>query len=222
MSFDLAQTPTLEAVSTADEGLLVHDLQARIDDSLRQAVESQDVTAAMEAQRVAMEELARLRKAERTLSAYSKESRERAALKARAVLDAIIESAAEAGKPEFTRLSEVATIENQNRYAVRAIERMVEHLIPLAQIASLREESHALMTKARVVERIAQERAEKVLGKMRDAVSDEIVLPVDMSKGVAGALITYASELKRCAVQISQNADDLRRSYERRQTEERQ
>lgn len=222
MSFDLAQTPTVEAVSTGDEALLAQDLQARVDESIRQTNESPEVAAAMEAQRIAIEKLARLRKAERSLIAYAKESRERAALKAKAALDAIIESAAEGGKLEFVKLGELATIENQNRYSMRAIERMVEHLIPLAQIASLREESHALMTKARVLERIAQDRAEKVLGKIRDAVSDEIVLPVDMSKGVAGALIANAAGLKRCAVQISENADELERSYERRRAEKRQ
>jgi hypothetical protein len=221
MSFDLAQTPTVEAVSIGDEALLAHDLQARVDESIRDADQSTEVIAAMEAQTTAIAKLARLRKAERSLSAYAKESRERVALKARAALDAIIESAAEGGKPEFVKLGEVATIENQNRYSMRAIERMVEHLIPLSQIASLREESHALMTKARVLERIAQNRAEKVLGKIRDAVSDEIVLPVDLSKGVAGALIAQAAELKRCAIQISENADELARVYERRRTEER-
>lgn len=222
MSFDLAQTPTVEAVSTGDEALLAQDLQKRVEDSIRQAEESTEVTAAVEAQRVAIEKLARLRKAERTLSAHAKESRERAALKAKAALDAIIESAAQSGKPEFVKLGEVAAIEAQNRYAMRAIERMVEHLIPLAQIASLREEAHALMTKARVLERNAQDRAERMLGKIRDAVSEEIVLPVDMSKGVAGALIAHAAELKRCAIQISENADGLERSYERRRMEERQ
>jgi len=222
MSFDLAQTPTVEAVSTVDEALLTQDLRARVEESIRMADESTEVTAAMEAQSIAIEKLARLRKAERSLSAFAKESRERAAAKAKGLLDTIIESAADNAKPEFAKLSEVATIENQNRYAMRAIERMVEHLIPLAQIGSLREESHALMTRARVIERIAQDRAEKVLGKLRDAVSDEIVLPVDMSKGVAGALIAHAVELKRCAVQISTNADELERAYERRRTEERQ
>ena len=221
MSFDLAQTPTVEAVSTGDEALLAQDLQARIDESIRHCDAAAEVVAAMDAQRVAIAKLARLRTAERSLSAYTKEARERAARKARVAMDAIIESAAEGGKPEFAKLSELAVIENHNRYAVRAIERMVEHLIPLSQIASLREESHALMTKARVIERIAQDRAEKVLGKMRDAVSDEVVLPVDLSKGVAGALIAHASGLKRCAVQISENADQLERSYQSRQTEER-
>lgn len=221
MSFDLAQTPTVEAVSTGDEALLAQDLQARLDESIRQSDATAEVVAAMEAQRTAIGKLARLRTAERSLSAYTKDARERAARKARVAMDAIIESAAEGGKPEFAKLSELALIETQNRYAMRAIERMVEHLIPLAQIASLREESHALMTKARVIERIAQDRAEKVLGKMRDAVSDEIVLPVDLSKGVAGALIAHAADLKRCAVQISENADQLERSYRRRQTEER-
>jgi len=90
MSFDLAQTPTVEAVSTGDEALLVHDLQARVDESIVRAGKSPEVLVAMEAQRIAGEKLARLRKAERSLSAYSKESRERAARKAKAALDAIV------------------------------------------------------------------------------------------------------------------------------------
>lgn len=219
MSFDLAQTPTVEAVSSGDEAALAQDLHARVEESIRTAGESGEVTAAMEAQRVAIERLARLKKAERSLSAFAKESRERAAVKAKAAMDAMIESAAEGGKPEFAKLGEVASAENQNRYAMRAIERLVEHLIPVAQIASLREEAHALMTKARVIERIAQERAEKVLGQIRGAVSEEIVLPVDMSKGVAGALMAHAAELKRCAIQISESADSMERSYGRRMEE---
>jgi hypothetical protein len=57
--------------------------------------------------------------------------------------------------------------------------------------------------RARALERIAQERAEKVLKQLRGAVSEEMVLPVDMSKGVAGALLSRAAGLKRLAVQVS-------------------
>src|SRR5665213_3655792 len=62
-------------------------------------------------------------------------------------------------------------------------------------------------------ERIAQERAEKVLEQLRGAVREEMVLPVDMSKGVAGALLARAAGLKRLAVQVSDNADRIERAY---------
>jgi hypothetical protein len=38
------------------------------------------------------------------------------------------------------------------------------------------------------------------------------VLPVDMSKGVSGALLAYAARYKSHAIQISENADQLERA----------
>ena len=86
----------------------------------------------------------------------------------------------------------------------------------MAKIDSLREESHALMTRARVMEGVAQERAEKLLGQVREAVTEEMILPIDLSKGVSGALLAHAAGLRRMAVQISANADELERSYRER------
>jgi hypothetical protein len=93
------------------------------------------------------------------------------------------------------------------------LERLVEHLTPLAQIAQLRAEAHALATRGRALERIAHERAEKVLSQIREAVSEEMVLPVDMSKGVAGALLSRAGQIKRRGIEISVNADRLEQWY---------
>jgi len=111
-------------------------------------------------------------------------------------------------------------LESRLRYTGRALERLVEHLIPLAQIAYLREDSHELLTRARAIEKIAQERAERVLGQLRDAVNEEMVLPVDMSKGVAGALLAHAAGLKKLAVQQAENADRIERSYTVRASKE--
>ena len=89
----------------------------------------------------------------------------------------------------------------------------METRIPLERIAHLREESHAAMVRAKALERVAGERAEKLLGKLRDAVSEEVVLPVDMSKGVSGSLVAQAAEYRRRAVAISENADRLEKAY---------
>ena len=127
-----------------------------------------------------------------------------------------MDAAASGKKLEFKKLDEVAAGEAQIRTLGQAIGRLAEHLIPRAQIASLREEAHTLEARARALERIAQERAEKVLEQLRGAVSEEMVLPVDMSKGVAGALLARAAGLKRLAVQVSENADRIEKSYQDR------
>jgi hypothetical protein len=210
MSFHLATTPTLQAVATGNEHQLVEDLQQRVDAGVAQAEAEPDVIAAAAAQLAAEQHLAKLSRAERALNQFAKDMHEKLASARQAALDAMIETAA-VGKPDVKALNEIAALDQRGRHASRAIERLVEQLIPLAEVARLREESHCTMTKARALERIAQDRAEKVLGQLRDAVSEEIVLPVDMSKGVAGGLLAYATQFRNRAVQLSENADQMER-----------
>jgi hypothetical protein len=217
MSFYLAETPTLEAVATGDEQALAQDLKLRVDEAVQQAESQPEVAEAAEAEAGARNRLDRLRAAERALNRQAKESRERLAELSEKALESLVEAAASGKKLEFKKLEELASGEAQIRTLGQAIGRLAEHLIPLAHIESLREEAHALEARARALERIAQERAEKVLAQMRAAVSDEMVLPVDLSKGVAGALLARASGLKRCAVQISENADSMERACRDRQ-----
>jgi murein L,D-transpeptidase YcbB/YkuD len=211
MSFDIAKTPTLQAVATENEQQLAEDLQQRVDAGLQQADEQPEVIAAAEAQGVAEAHLAKLQRAERALSQFAKDMSDKISVFREAALDGVIESAASGGKPDFKALNQLAAIEIRSRHASRAIERLVEQRIPAAQIARLREESHAALAKSRAIERIAQDRAEKLLGQLRDAVSEEVVLPVDLSKGVSGALLAYAARYKSHAIQISENADQLER-----------
>ena len=132
-----------------------------------------------------------------------------------AALDAVIQSAANAEKLDFKAFGVLATLENQIRQARHAIERLVERLLPLALWARLREESHAAVALARALEGIAQERAERVLDQLREAVGEEMVLPVDLSKGVSGALLAQAAEYKHRALQLSANADSIEKSLGR-------
>ena len=212
MSFDIARTPTLQAVATGDEQRLVEDLHERVEAAARQAEALPEVIAAAEAQNRAEEHLAQLQRAERALNRFARDAGEKLGALRESALDGIIRSAANGEKLDFKSLSEVATLENRSRQASRAIERLVERLLPCAQLVRLREESHAAMTRARALEGIAQERAEKLLGHLHDAVSEEVVLPVDLSKGVAGALLGQASEFKRLALQLSENADSIEKN----------
>ena len=106
-----------------------------------------------------------------------------------------------------------AVIDDQLKSIGRALEHLAEHLIPLAHVGSLREEAHSLEAQTRALQGIAQERAQRVLGQIREAVSDEMVLPIDLSKGVAGALLARAKELMERAVRFASEADDLEQNY---------
>ena len=211
MSFNLARTPTLEVVVTQDEKRLSHDLQSRVEQAILQAEAQPEVAEAVSAQRAARIRLADLKKAERLLNQFATDSRSQMAAASNAAIESIVASAV-AGTPKVANLRELALIDIQNRYVSRAIEQTVERLIPAAQITSLRAESHALMTTARTVEQLAHDRAEKLVGQLREAVTEEVILPVDMSKGVAGALLTHAHELKRRASQLSEEADGVEKS----------
>jgi hypothetical protein len=216
VSFELSRTPTIEAVANEDEKRLAQDLEARAAEAVGEIQALEEVAAAAQAMAGARQELAKLRGAERALTAQVKESRERLERLTDALLEELVEAAAGGPKPEPKRIAELAVMEHRQRLAARAIERLNEHRIPLAEIAALREEAHALMTEARATERAAQERAERVLGQIREAVNGEMVLPIDLSKGVAGALLARARELKTRAVKVSENADRLERAYQDR------
>ena len=217
MSFDIARTPTLQAVATQDEQALAADLQKRVEEAIAAAEASDDVASAVAAHREAEDRLSKLRKAERVLTAFAKSAREQAAAVSENVLNALVDSAVAAKKLEFKTLGTLVAMEHRVAFTMRAIERLVEQSIPLALITSLREESHALAARARSAEQAAQERAEKILDQVRDAVTDEMVLPIDLSKGVSGALLAHAAMLRKLAMQISSNADNLERSYTERE-----
>lgn len=213
MSFYLAETPTLEAVATEDERALAQHLEARVAEAAGQAESQTPVAEAAAARQQAQDRLERLRAAERGLNRHARDLREKVRETSEKALESLVDAAASGKKLEFKKLDEAAAGEAQIRTLGQAIERLAEHMIPLAHIASLREEAHALEATARALERVAQERAEKVLEQLRGAVSEEMVLPVDMSKGVAGALLARAAGLKRLAVQVSENADRIERAY---------
>lgn len=213
MNFDITETPTLQAVKTPDDRALVQDLQARVEEAIHEAENDADVKEASEAHGAAQTAVERLHTAARVLNETAKHLRTQTGAAASKALDKLIDSAASGEKPDFEKAATVAALEHRERLTSRAIERVVEHLTPLAQIGRLRAEAHALATRARAIEHAAQQRAERVLGQLRDAVTDEVVLPVDMSKGVAGALVAHAAELKRVALEASKNADQLETWY---------
>lgn len=213
MNFDIVHTPTVQATAAGDEKQLVQDLQEHADAAAREAETRPDVAAAFESQKQAQERLERLRRAERGLHQYARELAAKLASKRAVALDHLIHAFGEGEKADTKSLSELAAWETRNRQVSQAIERLVEHILPAAQLNALREESHAVMTKVKALQQMAQERAEKLLDHLRDAVSEEVMLPVDLSKGVSGALLHQAEEYKHYALQLSESADRLEKTF---------
>ncbi len=212
--FDITKTPTLQAVAADDEQVLAEDLKKRLEEALQQAVEDPEVANAAAEYQDAESALRALQSAARGLNAHVKELREQTAAASAKALDKLIQSAATAdSKLDYAKLGDLAALEQREKLAAKAIERVVEHLTPLALVARLRAEAHAHAVRARAIEAAAQHRAERVLSQLRDAVSDEIVLPVDFSKGVAGALMSNAAELKRLAREAAENAARIEKTY---------
>ncbi len=212
--FDITKTPTLQAVAADDEQVLAEDLKKRLEQALQQAVEDPEVVNAAAEYQAAESALRALQSAARGLNAHVKELREQTAVASAKALDKLIQSAAVAeAKLDYAKLGDLAALEQREKLAAKAIERVVEHLTPLALVVRLRAEAHAHAVRARAIEAVAQQRAERVLSQLRDAVSDEIVLPVDFSKGVSGALMSNAAELKRLAREAAENAARIEKTY---------
>ena len=212
MSFDLARTPTLEAVATKDQQTLAQDLQKRAEESIAAAEARPEAIDARTAQQRTEDRLNRLRKAERALSAYAKDSREQmAAMESRRS-----KRWSNPRRQKQNRFQKTGRARDDREPESR---RVAGHRAPDRRTDSPRADLESAGGSARDDgggaggRRIAQVRAEKVLNVLRSAVTDEMVLPVDMSKGVAGALVAHAGRLKKRAVEISDNADHMERTY---------
>ena len=219
-SFDITETPTLQAVVTSNESALVQDLQTRVDDALAQAAAQPTVVEAVKAQSEAEIALQKLQTASRTLTATAKELRGQVFQASSKAMDKLIECAAGGDKMEYNPVTQLAIIDYREKVVGRAIERVVEHLTPQALIARLRSDACVYLASATAIEAIAQQRAERILSQMRDAVSDEVVLPVDLSKGVSGGLLSQATECRRLAGEASSNANQVEKSYMERNRKE--
>src|SRR5258708_22312731 len=112
MSFDLAKTPTIQAVTHADEHALADDLSQRVREAVSQAETTVEATEAEDARAVAQHNLEKARRAERALSALARSLNAEAAAATKEAVGALIESAARGGKPKV-KLAGLATLASQ-------------------------------------------------------------------------------------------------------------
>jgi hypothetical protein len=133
-------------------------------------------------------------------------------------VDELIESAGAGGKRPDSKIgTQIINAENEARLSARAIGRIAEHLIPLAEIAKLRAEADLELIRAYVMDRFATERGQKLIAAMGAAVEAECVVQVDTKGGVAGMLLNFANEARKNAHGYDALAKELQEKYDEQQ-----
>ena len=130
-------------------------------------------------------------------------------------VEALIEAAASGSKqPGAKTASRIIDAESEVRLLIRAVQRVVEHLNPTAQIACLQAEARYGFTRAKSLETLANERAQRLLESLSVAVSEEGTVQVDAKAGVSGVLLSMASEAKTKAYGHERLAKELQSKYD--------
>jgi hypothetical protein len=137
-------------------------------------------------------------------------------------VDELIESAAAGGKRPDSKIStQIINSENEHRLSVRAIGRIAEHLIPKAEIAKLRAVADVERVRAYVMDRLANERGQRLMDAMGPAVAEEVSVQVDMKGGVAGMLLGLANQARLKANGHETEAKELQEKYDEQQRQTR-
>lgn len=133
-------------------------------------------------------------------------------------VDSLIESAAAGGKSPDPKIStRIIDAENEHRLSVRAIGRIAEHLIPKGEIAKLWAEAALERAKGDAMDRLANERGQKLVAAMRPAIAEEVSVQIDTAGGVAGMLIGFANGARKRAYGHETLARELQSKYDEQQ-----
>jgi hypothetical protein len=101
------------------------------------------------------------------------------------------------GEVDFKRL---AALEIEHRSVSRANSRILEHLLPQAEIGELNREAEHLSAKAHAVREAANSRIEKTAKMMAEAAEHEGGIVFDSQNTLSGEMHAQATEFERQAV----------------------
>jgi hypothetical protein len=131
-------------------------------------------------------------------------------------VESLIESAGSDGKrPDVKIAGRIIDSENESRLICRAIERIALHLKPVAEIARLRAEAQMQHTRAKVIDELAHERAQRFVGALSAAVGEEVAVSVDTKSGAIGMLLAIANEARKEAYGLEAFARERQESYDK-------
>lgn len=193
---------TRSARSEAMQKQLV-EILARIDDDPA-------VSAAHEKLESAKAELAHLRLAHTRLTQETQKlSREIS------TVTTAIEMKIVAGTSAGNFMDELGRKEAEHRLSTRAYQRLVERLLPQAEIDELRKSTEHLLAKARSARQEAAARIERTAKLMAEAAEFEGNITFDAANTLSGVLFEHAAQLETQADNLRRRAAERIEKHER-------
>ena len=117
------------------------------------------------------------------------------------------------------QLDTYVRLEAEHRATLRASERVVERLLPVAEINAMELQAEEFVAHARELRRVADERMKITARLLADAAEHEGEIAFDPRNTVSGMLTAEADELERVALDnrrvLGCRVDGLRRSLRR-------
>ena len=195
----LAQTVEVRVFSSDEE--MNRAMQKKIEAIYAEILASAPVAEAHEAYETAKGNVARLKRAQASLTRRAQKVFDEMKEVSSAVDTTLIET--HAGGTESAevsrRLKVLSALEAEHKAVLRANGRIVEHLLPQAEIAELSGAADHLRTKAHAVREAAAERIQKTAQMMAEAAEYEGGIVFDSLNTLSGELHRQANEFDRQA-----------------------
>ena len=176
---------------------------------------SAPVAEAREAYEAAQQDVARLKKAQASLTERAREIFARMREVSSSLETGLIES--HSGGKEFLEvaksLNTLAALEAEHKAVTRANSRVLEHLLPRAEIAELSRAAEHLTMQARAVREAASQRIQKTAQMMAEAAEYEGGIVFDSLNTLSGEMHRHANEFDRQAANYHNWAREREEQY---------
>jgi len=171
-------------------------MQKKLDAVYAEVLARGPVAASQEAHAVAQQNVAKLKNAQARLTRRAREIFDRSWEVCDSIEAALIESETAGVSAKLKTLDE---LESEQKAVSRANSRIVEHLLPRAEIAELRKAAEYLTAKASAVREAAAQRIAKTAQMMAEAAEYEGGIVFDSMNTLSGEMQRQASEFERQA-----------------------
>jgi len=188
----LAQTVEVRAFSSDEE--LNDAMQKKLEEIYADILSTSDVANAYEACEAAKSEVTKLKRAQASLTQRARVAFDKMKEVALSVDMALIE-----GKESAAGMKQLARLEAEHRSVSRANSRILERLLPQAEIAELNQTADHLAAKAYAVREAASQRIQKTAQMMAEAAEYEGGIVFDSMNTLSGEMQRQASEFERQA-----------------------
>ena len=204
-----SDTESIEVSHFTSEEEVARELEAKVRALVEEARDAAEVAEARRLREAAEARREKLKRASRELGERAKILYEENRKAAGRVDEALIEG----NRVTAAQLDTHVRLEAEHRAILRASERVVERLLPVAEIEAMEVEASEFFTHARELRRVADERMKVTARLLAEAAEHEGEIAFDPRNTVSGLLTAEADELERRGRDYLKWADERRDRY---------